>query len=173
MRRVDSLAGGREKKEPISQVGIGDATPDLRRTRCLNPRHGPHTTPINDRPMTAIPLVILPVVLLVIVLCLALELRIALRTIANHRTIMTGLERLQVEVAKNTSVIESARVLIVELKSKLDEAISSGDPAALQALSDQLGANDAALAAAVAANTPAESGTVDASPPEPTPPVTA
>ncbi len=117
-----------------------------------------------------ISLVLSSVILLAIVLHLCLELRSVRRTLKNHEAIMTALDNLRAEIAKNTSVVESTRVLLADLKARLDAAIASGDPAALQALSDQLGANDAALAAAVAENTPADGGTVVVSPPEPTPP---
>lgn len=65
------------------------------------------------------------------------------------------LAALQAGVAKNTDVIESAITLLGNIKSLLDAAIASGDPAALTALSTALGAEDDKLAAAVAANTPA------------------
>lgn len=63
------------------------------------------------------------------------------------------LQDLQAGVANNSSVIQSAITAIQNIKAALDAAIASGDPAALKALSDQLGTDDAALAAAVAANT--------------------
>ncbi len=68
---------------------------------------------------------------------------------------MAELDDLKTAVAKNKDVVDSAIVLIQGLKAKLDAAIASGDPAALKALSDSLGAEDQALADAVAANTPA------------------
>lgn len=66
------------------------------------------------------------------------------------------LDALKAEVAKNTSVIDSAETLLRSLKTKLDEAITSGDPAQLEALSAELGQSSSELAAAVVANTPAE-----------------
>lgn len=63
------------------------------------------------------------------------------------------LDDLKAKVAANTTVIGSAITLLQELKAKLDAA--GTDPVALKALSDELGAQDQALAAAVAANTPA------------------
>lgn len=66
------------------------------------------------------------------------------------------LDALTAQVAQNTTVIESAITLIQGLKTALDDAIASGDPAALQALSDALAAEDQKLADAVAANTPAQ-----------------
>jgi len=70
--------------------------------------------------------------------------------------IMATLTDLEANVRANTDVIDSAIVLLQGLKTKLDEAIASGDPAKLQALADELGSADAKLAAAVVANTPAE-----------------
>lgn len=52
------------------------------------------------------------------------------------------------------TVGDSAIALLSDLKAKLDEAIASEDPAALQALSDRLGAQAQELADAISANTP-------------------
>lgn len=49
---------------------------------------------------------------------------------------------------------DSAITLLQGLKAQLDAAIASGDPAAVQAVADNLGAETDKLAAAVAANTP-------------------
>lgn len=68
--------------------------------------------------------------------------------------IMSALDSLTAAVAKNDEVINSAVTLLQGLKAKLDEAIASGDPAKVQALSDSLGADTQQLADAVAANTP-------------------
>lgn len=68
---------------------------------------------------------------------------------------MTPLETLQAAVAKDTTVEQSAITFMGGLKTQLDAAIASNDPAALQTLSDQLGSNADALAAAIIANTPA------------------
>ncbi len=67
------------------------------------------------------------------------------------------LDALKTQVAENSAVIGSAITLIQGLHDKLQAAIDAGDPAALQALADELKAKDQDLAAAVAANTPAES----------------
>ena len=64
------------------------------------------------------------------------------------------LAALQAGVARNTDVVESALTLIQNIKTALDAAIASNDPAALTALSTALGSEDDKLAAAVAANTP-------------------
>jgi hypothetical protein len=67
---------------------------------------------------------------------------------------MSGsLTDLQAQVANNTTVIGSAKDLIVGLKAKLDAA--GTDPAKLKALSDELASTDQSLADAVAQNTPA------------------
>lgn len=65
------------------------------------------------------------------------------------------LDDLKAAVAKNKDVDDSAIALLKGLKDKLDQAIASNDPAALKALSDSLGSEQADLAAAVTANTPA------------------
>jgi len=57
-------------------------------------------------------------------------------------------------VSRNNTVVESAITLLDGLKTALDQAIASGDPAAIQAVSDSLTAESDKLAAAVAANTP-------------------
>lgn len=64
-------------------------------------------------------------------------------------------DALRAAVARNTDVDQSAIVLLQGLKEKLDAAIAAGDPAAIQALADELGAKNQALADAVTANTPA------------------
>jgi hypothetical protein len=69
--------------------------------------------------------------------------------------IMSALSDLQAAVAQEDTAIASAITLLQGLKSALDAAIASGDPAALQALSTDIGNQTAALAAAVTANTPA------------------
>ncbi len=69
--------------------------------------------------------------------------------------IMAELETLRAAVARNTSVVDSAMTLLKGLKSALDAAIASNDPAALAALSAELGTSSDALAASVVANTPA------------------
>ena len=66
---------------------------------------------------------------------------------------MAALDDLTAQVAANTTVIDSAIVLLEGLKAALDAA--GTDPVKLKALSDSLAAEDSKLAAAVAANTPA------------------
>lgn len=68
-------------------------------------------------------------------------------------TMATDLTALTAAVAKDTEVDQSAITLLQGLKAALDTA--GTDPVALKALSDQIGSNTDALAAAVTANTPA------------------
>lgn len=69
-------------------------------------------------------------------------------------TIMSALTDLQAAVAAEDTVIDSAVVLLQGLKTSLDAAIASGDPAALTALSADIGAKTKSLADAITANTP-------------------
>lgn len=69
---------------------------------------------------------------------------------------MADLNTLKDDVANQSTVVDSAVTLLKGLKDALDAAIASGDPAAIQAVSDALHANTDSLAAAVEANTPAE-----------------
>lgn len=78
--------------------------------------------------------------------------------------IMSALDDLAAKVSANTDVVQSAITLLGTLKTELDAAIASApddDGEALQALSDKLGSDDSALAAAVAANTPAAAPVAD------------
>lgn len=68
---------------------------------------------------------------------------------------MSAIDDLADLVATDTTVDQSAITLLEQLTQMLEEAIASGDPARLTALADTLRANQVALAAAVAANTPA------------------
>ena len=74
--------------------------------------------------------------------------------------IMALLDDLTAEVARNTQVDESAKVLIAGLAQKIQDLINASagsvDPAALQGLVDSLKADNDALSAAVVANTPAD-----------------
>lgn len=84
--------------------------------------------------------------------------------ISQGETIMVDLTRITNEVAENASVIQSAITLLNGLSEQIREL--STDPVALGELADQLDAQSEALAAAVAANTPAEE---PEEPTEPTP----
>jgi len=63
-------------------------------------------------------------------------------------------------IAAETEVVQSAKTLLESLNQKLDDALAAGTPdeviAAVRALKDGIVANKDGLAAAVAANTPAE-----------------
>ena len=89
--------------------------------------------------------------------------RVLARQGRNEEISMAAIDDLQAEVARNTTVEQSALTLITGLSSQLVAAIASGDMTQVQAVADTLKANDDALAAAVAANTPA------APPPAPAP----
>jgi hypothetical protein len=69
-------------------------------------------------------------------------------------TMAGELDGLTTQVQANSDVIDSAITLIRGIKASLDNAIAANDPAALQALSNALGAKDTELAQAVAENTP-------------------
>lgn len=69
--------------------------------------------------------------------------------------VMASLNDVVAKVAALKSVEDSVVTLLGDLKSRLDAAIAAGaDPAALQALSDDLGAQTQRLADAVTQNTP-------------------
>ena len=69
--------------------------------------------------------------------------------------LMASLDDVQADVTAQTSVVESAVVLLQGLSGQLAAALASGDPAKIQALKDGIDRNTAALAQAVAKNTPA------------------
>jgi len=64
--------------------------------------------------------------------------------------IMADLSTLQAEVNENSDVVQSAVTLIGGLAQQLRDAIAANDPAAIQALADQLDAQTNSLAEAVA-----------------------
>lgn len=83
------------------------------------------------------------------------DIRLKLDTIIHQGTcIMTELESLAAEVARDRTVDESAITLLVGLAAQI-AAANAISPAAVHALADQLKSQTDALAAAVAANTPA------------------
>jgi hypothetical protein len=65
----------------------------------------------------------------------------------------TALENLQAAVAAEATVEASVVTLLTNLSADLQSAIASNNPAAIQAVADQITANTATLAAAVSANT--------------------
>lgn len=69
--------------------------------------------------------------------------------------IMATIDDITAAVAAETSIVQSAALLLASLHDQLTAALATADPAKIQAVVDQIGVNSAALAAAVAANTPA------------------
>ena len=76
----------------------------------------------------------------------------ALLILRKVNTMSAATDRIAAEVAEGTEVGQSAIRLITGLAQQIRE--NAEDPAALNALADSLDANNAALAEAVAANTP-------------------
>ena len=68
---------------------------------------------------------------------------------------MAAIDDLKAEVARNVTVETSAVALIQGIAQQLKDALAANDTAALQDLTTQLSGSADALAAAVAANTPA------------------
>lgn len=68
--------------------------------------------------------------------------------------IMATMEDLKAAVARNTSAENSVIELLKGISQQLKDAQAANDPAAVQAVIDQIDANTAAAAAAVVANTP-------------------
>lgn len=79
--------------------------------------------------------------------------RLVEQTNIKENFIMADLTALTQAVTDNSSVVDSAVLLINDIAAQLSAAAT--DPAAVQAIADQLTAKSAELAAAVAANTPA------------------
>ena len=77
------------------------------------------------------------------------------RLIEQGDSLIMTLAELKIQVEKNTAVEESAVSLITGIAKSLADALANSDPAAVQALSDELTKSAADLGAAVAANTPA------------------
>jgi prefoldin subunit 5 len=73
--------------------------------------------------------------------------------LAREKTVMATLDDVKTKVEAENTVIDSAITLLGDLSAQI--AALKNDPAALQALADEIDAKKAALAAAVAANTPA------------------
>ena len=79
----------------------------------------------------------------------------ALNNLTKQGVIMAKeLEALEVEVARNTAVDQSAIALLTGLAQKIEDM--KNDPVKLQALADEMRGSSDALAAAVVAHTPAE-----------------
>lgn len=69
--------------------------------------------------------------------------------------IMASLADITAAVAAETTVEASVVALLTQLSADLQAALANNDPVAMQAVVDSINANAAAMAAAVAANTPA------------------
>jgi hypothetical protein len=69
--------------------------------------------------------------------------------------VMATLADVKAKVDAQGTVIESAVTLINGISQQLKDALANNDPTAVQAVIDELDAQDQSLAAAVAANTPA------------------
>lgn len=82
------------------------------------------------------------------------------------KEIKLTLDDLVAKVTAENTVIDSAVTLLSTLKTELDAAIASGDPAKIQAVSDLITTGQQKLANAVVANTPV----VPAPPPPPSVP---
>ncbi len=78
--------------------------------------------------------------------------------LAKETKMALALDNITAAVAADTTVVGSVQTLLTQLTAMIAAIPPSTDPttqAALDALATQLGANNSALAAAVAANTPA------------------
>lgn len=73
---------------------------------------------------------------------------------ASTEKIMAELDALRAEISRNTSVSQSAVMLLQGVAQKIEA--SKTDPNAIQQLVDELRTNTDSLAQAVAQNTPAE-----------------
>ena len=84
---------------------------------------------------------------------------------------MATLQDVQNAVAAEQTVVSAVTTLLQQLSQQLKDAIAAEDPAALQALVDQINTNANSLANAVAANTPGTgtSGVTPAPAPAPAP----
>lgn len=69
--------------------------------------------------------------------------------------LMATIADVEAAVTENGDVVQSAITLLDQLTVKLNEALAANDPAAVQAVVDEISAQKEALATAVAANTPA------------------
>lgn len=73
----------------------------------------------------------------------------------NNMATVTTLAQLKTEVEAGVTVEESAVTLLNGLSAQLKQAIANNDPAAIQAIADELDKGSADLSAAITANTPA------------------
>ena len=77
-----------------------------------------------------------------------------LATIIDNQKLMADLSKLTAATERETSVVTSAITLITGLAAEI--AAAKNDPAEIDAIANKMNASADALAAAVAANTPAE-----------------
>ena len=68
---------------------------------------------------------------------------------------MAVLQDIQAAVTAEKTVEDSVVTLLTSISAQLKAALAANDPAAVQAIVDQINTNAATLAAAVTANTPA------------------
>lgn len=81
---------------------------------------------------------------------------------AEEKRLMATLADVQAAVTAEKTVEGSVITLLQQLSDQLKAALAANDPAAVQAVVDQITANTKAMADAVAANTPAASGATGA-----------
>ena len=79
------------------------------------------------------------------------------RLLKQEKNVMGALDDLRAQVQENADLEQSAIAVIQGIAEQLREAVNNDDSDALQALSQQLDASAAGLAAAIAANTSAAS----------------
>jgi len=87
--------------------------------------------------------------------------------LSRQEELLMDLNALASEVEQNGAAVDSAVALLSGLSQMLRD--QAGDPAAVQALADQIDANTQRLAAAVTANTPAAPAPAEPAPGEPAP----
>lgn len=93
-----------------------------------------------------------------ILLTLNLQTALTLSALNGDQIMSAKLDDLKADVAAETSVVNSAITLLGGIAARIDAAVTAaraGDDQALSALSTEVKAETAALAEAVAANTPA------------------
>jgi hypothetical protein len=81
--------------------------------------------------------------------------RLFATVIYNQERIMATLADIQAAVAAEKTVEDSVVALLGQISQQLKDAIAANDPAAMQAVVDQIDAHTQALSDAVTANTPA------------------
>jgi hypothetical protein len=79
--------------------------------------------------------------------------RLLRQVIRNQERIMATLQDVRDAVARQTTVEQSVVTLLGQISQQLKDAIAANDPAALQAVVDQIDANTKTLSDAVLANT--------------------